>query len=66
MQLLLLSLLLIFSFVVALYSIIYAFKQMDLESNTSSQKKDLKQKAKPKTKYKPQFLKSAKKIDLDL
>jgi hypothetical protein len=51
---------------VALYSIIYAFKQMDLESNTTSQKKDLKQKTKPKTKYKPQFLKSAKKIDLDL
>ena len=65
MELLLLSLLLIFSFMVALYSIIYAFKQMDLESN-KSQKKDLKSKVKPKTKYKPQFLKSAKKIDLDL
>ena len=51
---------------VALYSIIYAFKQMDLESNTATQKKDLKSKAKPKIKYKPKFLKSAKKIDLDL
>jgi hypothetical protein len=61
-----LSLLLIFSFVIALYSIIYAFKQLDLESNTRSQKKDLKLKAKSKTKYKSQFLKSAKNIDLDL
>jgi hypothetical protein len=39
---------------------------MDLESNTTYQKKDLKPKAKPKTKYKSQFLKSAKNIDLDL
>jgi len=66
MELLFLSLLLIISFMVALYSIIYAFKQMDLESNTPSQKKELNTEAKPKTKYKPQFLKSAKKIDLDL
>ena len=62
MEFFLLLSLLILSFMVALYSIIYAFKQMNLESNTTSQKKDLKQ----KTKYKPQFLKSVKKIDLDL
>lgn len=63
----LLSLILIFSFLVALYSIIYAFKEMDQKSNQlANNKSDPKGKTKSKTQYKPQFLNSVKNIDLDL
>ena len=63
----LLSLILIFSFLVALYSIIYAFKEMDQKSNqTANNISDPKGKTKSKTQYKPQFLNSVKNIDLDL
>ncbi|NCX67749.1 MAG: hypothetical protein EBW93_01245 [Betaproteobacteria bacterium] len=66
----LLSLILIFSFLVALYSIIYAFKEMDQKSNQPTNNinniSDPKGKTKSKTQYKPQFLNSVKNIDLDL
>ena len=63
----LLSLILIFSFLIALYSIIYAFKEMDQKSDKPNNNiKESITKAKTKTKYKPQFLNSVKNIDLDL
>ena len=63
----LLSLILIFSFLIALYSIIYAFKEMDQKSNQPAINiSDPKEKTKSKTQYKPQFLNSVKNIDLDL
>ena len=63
----LLSLILILSFLIALYSIIYAFKEMDQKSEkTNNYIKESTIKSKTKTKYKPQFLNSVKNIDLDL
>lgn len=62
----LLSLILILSFLIALYSIIYAFKEMDQKSDKTKNIKESTTKLKTKTKYKPQFLNSVKNIDLDL
>jgi len=63
----LLSLILILSFLIALYSIIYAFKEMDQKSDKPNINiKESITKPKTKTKYKPQFLNSVKNIDLDL
>lgn len=63
----LLSLILILSFLIALYSIIYAFKEMDQKSNKQNNNtKESITKEKAKTEYKPQFLNSVKNIDLDL
>ena len=63
----LLSLILILSFLIALYSIIYAFKEMDQKSNKQNNNiKESITKEKVKTEYKPQFLNSVKNIDLDL
>ena len=61
----LLSLILILSFLIALYSIIYAFKEMDQKSDKpNNDSKVSTTKGKTKTKYKPQFLNSVKNIDL--
>jgi uncharacterized membrane protein len=63
----LLALILILSFLIALYSIIYAFKEMDQKSDKPNNNSKVSiTKGKTKTKYKPQFLNSVKNIDLDL
>ena len=63
----LLSLILILSFLIALYSIIYAFKEMDHKSDKPNNNSKVSiTKGKTKTKFKPQFLNSVKSIDLDL
>jgi uncharacterized membrane protein len=63
----LLSLILILSFLIALYSIIYAFKEMDNKSDKPKNNSKVSiTKGKTKTKFKPQFLNSVKSIDLDL
>ena len=63
----LLALILILSFLIALYSIIYAFKEMDqkLDKSNNNSKVSI-TKGKTKTKFKPHFLNSVKNIDLDL
>ena len=63
----LLSLILILSFLIALYSIIYAFKEMDQKSDKPKNNSKVPiTKSKNRTKFKPQFLNSVKNIDLDL
>ena len=63
----LLSLILILSFLIALYSIIYAFKEMDQKSDKPKNNSKLSiTKGKTRTKFKPKFLNSVKNIDLDL
>ena len=63
----LLSLILILSFLIALYSIIYAFKEMDQKSDKPKNNSKVSiTKGKIGTKFKPQFLNSVKNIDLDL